>query len=183
MIQIFTVCVLFQINMNWGIISCGKISNDFCLALKSKAKRHDHKIIGCAARNIENSEKFAATHDIPTFYGNYQELLNDQRVEIVYIGSINTCHFENCKEAINAGKHVVCEKPLVLNSEEAVVLFDLAKEKKVFLMEAMWSRFMPIYVELKDMIETGKLGKIHSASANFTTKMDSLPRIFNKNMA
>jgi len=100
----------------------------------------------------------------------------------VYIGSINTCHFENCKEAINAGKHVVCEKPLVLNSEEAVVLFDMAKEKNVFLMEAMWSRFMPIYVKLKDMLETGKLGKIHSASANFTTKMDSLPRIFNKNM-
>ena len=168
--------------MNWGIISCGKISNDFCLALKSKTRRHEHKIVACAARSLLNAEDFSKIHDISRCFDSYAEVFQDPDVQIVYIGSINTAHFDHCKDAILAKKHVLCEKPMVLKSSEAEYLFKIAKENNVFLMEAMWSRFMPIYDELSNILKSEKLGKICSATANFTTKSSEVLRIKEKSM-
>jgi dihydrodiol dehydrogenase / D-xylose 1-dehydrogenase (NADP) len=94
--------------LNWGIASAGKISKDFCAAVLSY-KSELQKIEAVAARNINDAKAFAEKFNIPSSYGSYDELMRDERVNIVYVGSINVTHKEICLKAINAGKHVLCK--------------------------------------------------------------------------
>ena len=157
----------------WGIISCGKISHDFCLAINESRVDHldktiTHKLVACATRNnYETAEKFRKLHSIQKAYGSYSELLADDEIEIVYIGAINTVHFDIIKASLNAGKHVLCEKPFVLKASEAEEIFALAKSKNLFCMEAMWSRFHPGYKLLKSKLNTETYGNVISAQASF----------------
>ena len=104
-------------------------------------------MIAVAARNLKSAEDFAAKFDIKKAYGSYKELANDPYVEVVYVGSINTAHLEICKMLLNHDKHVLCEKPLGMNVKETEEMLKLAQKKKLFFMEAIWSR----YVEKKNM--------------------------------
>lgn len=123
-----------ELVLNWGIVSAGLISEDFCIALKS-LKSSKHVIAAVAARKLDDAKKLADKMKIPTFYDSYDTLFADKKVNIVYIGSINTTHRELCLKAIAAGKHVLCEKPMTMNRAEQEEVLNAAKQKKVFFME------------------------------------------------
>ena len=124
--------------LNWGIISAGLISQDFCTAVQSlNSDKHVIKAIG--ARNQDDAKKFAERFGVPKAYGSYDEVYADKDVNVVYIGSINTTHRENCLKAIQAGKHVLCEKPMSMSVEEQEEVLKAAAEKGVFFMVTMVS--------------------------------------------
>uniref|UniRef100_A0A336MJ14 Trans-1,2-dihydrobenzene-1,2-diol dehydrogenase n=1 Tax=Culicoides sonorensis TaxID=179676 RepID=A0A336MJ14_CULSO len=152
--------------LKWGIVTVGKISHDFVNALTTLPS-DDHVVIAAAARSAEDAKKFAAAHDIPKFYAGYELLAKDPEINVVYIGSVNAKHYELCKLYLEHGKHVLCEKPLCVNSKQTESLLKFAKEKKLFLMEAIWSRFFPSYVYTKEMINKGALGEITEVDVEF----------------
>lgn len=123
-----------QITLNWGIVSAGLISEDFCIAVKS-LKSNDHVLKGVAARKLADAKKFAEKFQIPNFYDSYDKLFVNKEINIVYIGAVNHTHKDLCLKAIEAGKHVLCEKPMTLNKTEQELVLKAAEKKKVFFME------------------------------------------------
>jgi len=154
----------------WGIVSAGKISNDFVAAVRS-ANDGEHKFVAVAARNLASAEAFAKTHDIPQAYGSYEELAHDSDVEVVYVGSITSEHFSLGKLMLENGKHVLMEKAMTPSSTQTKALCTLAKKNKLFLMEALWSRCLPSYNCLKDLISSGVVGDIVHVDANLGIAM------------
>ncbi|RNA32836.1 trans-1-2-dihydrobenzene-1-2-diol dehydrogenase-like [Brachionus plicatilis] len=162
--------------LNWGIAACGLISQDFCTALRA-TKMPNHALKACAARSLERAEKFAQKFEIPSFYGSYDELFADKNVNIVYIGTTNNTHKEVCLKAINAGKHVLCEKPMSLNKQDQEEVFKAAKEKGIFFMEALWTRFFSIVKKFKEQITNGSIGDIRFIISNFMVPIKSVERL------
>lgn len=167
--------------LKWGIISAGKISNDFVVGLSCLASV-EHKIVAIAARNLKRANDFAKLHGIPTAYGSYAELAKNQEIDVIYIGSVNPEHLEIAKLMMESGKHVLCEKPLCLNSKQANELVQLAKRKKIFLMEAIWSRFFPAYAYLRKLIENGSVGQIKEIEVSFGFDLRSVDRLQKKEL-
>ena len=125
--------------IRWGICSAGKVSHDFLVGLKTLPEI-SHQVLAVAARSLDSAQSFASKHSIPRAYGSYEELAKDQELDVIYIGIINPSHFSCARMMIEAGKSVLCEKPFTMNAAEAKELIGLAREKNVFLMEAMWTR-------------------------------------------
>ena len=147
-----------------GIIGPGAISRLFAEGAK---EAHNIELAAVASRDKSRAEVFAESFGIETVHDSYQALLQDETIELVYIGLINTRHFYAARQAILAGKGVILEKPLTLNAYEAKLLIDLAKEENVFLMEAMWTRFHPINRKVLDWIEDGEIGDIKRVEVSF----------------
>jgi dihydrodiol dehydrogenase / D-xylose 1-dehydrogenase (NADP) len=122
----------------WGIASAGHISHDFVTALSNATDRHT--VVAVAARSIDRAKEFASRHDIPTHYGNYKSLAADTNVDVVYVGAIHPAHHDISMMMMEAGKNVLCEKPLAMNVKETKEIVEVARKNKVFLMEAIWSR-------------------------------------------
>ncbi len=152
--------------LRWGIIGAGEISRQWALA------SHHCKgatITAVAARNIERAEAFAKKHGIERAHGSYQELLQSDDIDVVYIGTIDSLHKQHCIQAIEAGKHVLCEKALAWNPADAREMFDAANKKNVMLQDGMWTRFMPAVEHARYLMETGKIGEIMTVQADFDT--------------
>lgn len=162
--------------MNWGIVAAGKISNDFVTAVATLPDT-DHRVVAIAARDLNRARDFAELHDIEKSYGSYEELAGDPNVEVAYIGVLNPQHYAVVKLMLENGKHVLCEKPLCMNEREAKELIAFAEQKKLFLMEAMWSRFFPSYQYLRQQIESGKLGDIREVHVSFGLNMENVDRL------
>lgn len=167
--------------LRWGIASAGKISNDFVVGL-SCLPIEEHKVVAVAARDLKRAEDFAKLHAIPTAYASYVELAENSEIEVIYVGSVNTEHLEIAKLMLSNGKHVLCEKPLCLNKKQSMELVKLAKSKKLFLMEAIWSRFFPAYTHLRQSIENGSLGQIQSIDVEFGFDLRSVDRLQKKDL-
>jgi len=165
----------------WGIASAGKISHDFVCALKTLPKS-DHEVTAVAARSLKSAQEFAERHSIPTAVGSYEELAKLPSVEIVYIGTINTNHYETAKLMLENGKHVLCEKPLCMNQIQTSSLLEFAKSKKLFFMEAVWSRCFPVYKELKEMIKRGDIGEVREVIVQFGFPLDHVARVNSKEL-
>lgn len=152
--------------LRWGIATVGKISHDFVNALTTLVSG-EHVVVAAAARSLDDAKKFAESHDIPKFYAGYELLAKDPEIDVVYIGSVNAKHYELCVLMLDHGKHVLCEKPLCVNAKQTEALLKLAKAKKLFLMEGIWSRFFPSYVYTKEMISKGELGEVTEVDVEF----------------
>jgi len=166
--------------MNWGIVSASRISNKYVEALKEEGCQ----IYAVAARDIERANNFKRKHNIKIAYGSYEELFNDKNVDIVYISNLNHEHYETVIKAIEAKKHVICEKPLSISHQQAVNMAKAATINNVFLMEAMWTRCLPIYKEIHNLINSGEIGEIMQVRADFSfmaEKKDGA-RFLNKDM-
>ncbi|XP_002742436.1 trans-1,2-dihydrobenzene-1,2-diol dehydrogenase-like [Saccoglossus kowalevskii] len=169
--------------LRWGIASAGMISNDFCVALKT-LNAEEHNIVAVAARSLDRAKEFAERFSISKAYGSYEELANDKDIDVVYIGAINTQHVGLSKMMLNCGKSVLCEKPLGVNLRETKEVLSLAKEKKLFCMEAIWSRFFPAYEEIRSIVNSGKIGDVKYVYADFGIKdLLDVPRLAKKEMA
>ncbi len=166
----------------WGIIGTGRISNLFAEALKSLDAA---QIYAVGSRSEAGSKSFASKWQVPKIYSSYDDVYSDRDVEIIYIGTPHNFHFKNVSDALNAGKHVLCEKPLTINAVQARTLVDLAREKGLFLMEAMWNRFQPWYSVVKQLMDDGSLGELNHFKADLSFQFDVGPehRIFNPNLA
>ena len=125
--------------LRWGICSAGKISHDFLVGLKALPET-SHSIQAVAARSLESAQAFATKHAIPRAYGSYEELAKDPKLDVIYIGTIHPSHLSCARMMLEAGKAVLCEKPLTMNAEDTKQLIALAREKNVFLMEGVWMR-------------------------------------------
>jgi predicted dehydrogenase len=141
--------------LRWGMMGPGGITLTIV---------HDFGLVGITfdavgSRSAERAEAYAKTHSIPKAYGSYEQLVADPDLDIIYIATTHNAHFENAKLALSAGKHVLLEKPFTLDASQAKALVALAKENDVFLMEAMWTRFLPNHVALFEKIQEGLIGK------------------------
>ncbi|XP_037034560.1 trans-1,2-dihydrobenzene-1,2-diol dehydrogenase-like [Bradysia coprophila] len=161
--------------LNWGIISAGKISHDFVTALGTLTDYH--RVVAVAARDLCRAKEFAKLHDIEKYYETYEALANDPTVEVVYIGCLNPQHFPVAMMMLENGKHVLCEKPLCINEREVRKLVALAQERKLFLMEAIKSRFYPSYQYLRQQIESGSLGEIQQVNVTMGSLIAHVERM------
>ncbi len=150
--------------IRWGIIGAGNIATTFATALNGMK---DTKLVAVASRDIERAMKFATNYQVEKAYGSYEEIIKDSEIDVIYIATPHTEHKANAELCIKNGKSVLCEKPFTINEKEARYLMDLAKEHKVFLMEAMWTKFLPATKKVKQWIADGKIGKIQNMQISF----------------
>jgi predicted dehydrogenase len=150
--------------IGWGILGPGKIAQSFVNDLKLVK---DGKLVAAASRNIERAQAFASEYDAIYAFGSYEELFTCDEVDVIYIATPHTGHMEWAIKAMQAGKHVLCEKPLGINAVEVSEMISVAKENKVFLMEALWSRFNPSLKKIKQLISDGHIGDVGYVHADF----------------
>lgn len=162
--------------LRWGIVSAGTTAHDFACAV-STLPDSDHKVVAVAAKGLDNAQRFAELHGISVFYGSYETLAKDPIVDIVYIGTVNTVHYEVAIMMLDAGKHVLCEKPLCVNEGQSKALLDYAREKKLFCMEGMRSRFFPAYNHLRDRLKQEDLGDIREVKTELGFPISKVERI------
>ena len=167
--------------INWGIIGTGAIANTFALALTGVKEAN---LYGIASRSLEKAKAFATKHNITLSYGNYEELIDNPDIDVIYIGTPHTEHFAHAKACILGKKHVLCEKPMTINSEETKELVRLAKENQVFLMEAMWTKFLPATTCIKEWIDSDRIGRVQFMNINFgfAGEQDYSRRLFNPDL-
>lgn len=118
------------------------------------------------SRSQEKADAFAAKHGFKKAYGSYESMLSDSEVELVYIATPHGVHEENLMECLNSGKNILCEKSFTLNEKQAESVLDNAAEKGLYVAEAIWCRYSPMALTIKDFIKSGKLGKINTITAN-----------------
>ncbi|XP_044257037.1 trans-1,2-dihydrobenzene-1,2-diol dehydrogenase-like isoform X1 [Tribolium madens] len=162
--------------LKWGIVSAGRICHDFVTAVQTYPET-DHKIVAVGARSLNNAQKFAKDHKIPKAYEGYEGIAKDKEVDIVYVGNLNPQHFEVSKLMLEHGKHVLCEKPFTMNEKQTRKLVELAHQKNLFLMEAIWSRCFPAYKEMKRLIDSGAIGEVLFASVHFGHALQHVERL------
>ena len=151
-----------DVTIRYGILSAAQIVPRFVAGVKESDMG---EVVALAASDLTRAQQMAADLDIPQAYGSYQELFADEKVDIVYIANYNKGHYEACKQALLAGKHVLVEKPFVLSWDEADELFDLAQKQQRFLMEAQKAVFLPVTQWVKEKVQAGLLGRIRYAKA------------------
>lgn len=163
---------------NWGIVAPGHIAQKFSIGL---AQNFQAKRYAVASRELQKAKEFAKEFGFAKAYGSYEELFHDPEVDIIYVASPNHMHFEHTIEALQAGKHVLCEKPFALNSHEVTIMSALAHRKNLFLMEALWTRFIPSYLKTVEWIKSGVIGEPKQLTANFgfVAQYDPQSRLFN----
>lgn len=151
--------------MKWGILATGTIAAKFAETVNMMET--EQVLVACASRTMEKAEAFRAKYGIIRAYDSYEAMMQDPDVDAVYIATPNNMHYENCVMCLEAGKHVLCEKPFTVDREEAEKLFALAKEKGLFIMEAFWIRFLPALQKMKELIEDGIIGNVIWARSDY----------------
>jgi len=150
--------------VNWGIVGTGNISTQFAQGLQQV----DHaRIFAVASRNKDSAKMFAKAFDIPKYYGSYEEMAKDAELDIVYIGTPHPQHFENVMLFLEAGFAVVCEKPLGVNAAQTEQMIAKAREKIVFFLEGMWTRFFPAFQQALEWVRSGRIGEPKMLYADF----------------
>lgn len=160
--------------MNIGILGAGNIARNMAKTLN---RMDDAVCFAVASRGKEKAEKFAKEFGIQKAYGSYEELVSDPDVELVYIATPHSHHFEHAKLCIAHGKSVLCEKAFTANAAQARELITYAEEKKVFITEAIWVRYLPSRRMLEEIIEGGEIGEITSVTANLGYDIKNVERL------
>ncbi|MFZ4874700.1 Gfo/Idh/MocA family protein [Janthinobacterium sp. Mn2066] len=164
--------------IRWGILGTGKIARAMAQGLRDAPGA---QLVAVASRSSAGAQAFGAEFDIERRHASYQALADDANVDVIYIATPHTQHAENALMCLAAGKHVVCEKPFTMHAREAQAVVSLAREKKLFLMEAMWSRFLPAAQEAKRIIASGEIGVVRQIQADigFVATFPPEHRMFN----
>lgn len=148
----------------WGVIGTGNIANNF---VKGLSVLPNAELYAVASRTKAKADEFANKYGFTKAYGSYEELVKDSNIDVVYIATPNSSHKKDAILCINNGKAVLCEKPFTLNSKETEEVIKLAREKKVFLMEAMWSRFFPVMEQVRKWLKEEVIGELRMINADF----------------
>ncbi|MBK7711439.1 MAG: Gfo/Idh/MocA family oxidoreductase [Bacteroidales bacterium] len=148
----------------WGILAPGKMSAKFTRALKLL---ENVELFAVGSRDINRASQFAAEFGFKKAYGSYEELATDSEVEIIYVASPHSRHYEHTLLCLKNRKAVLVEKAFSLNNREAAEMIDEATRQKVFLMEALWPPFQPLYQKTREILDSGEAGKIIHMNARF----------------
>lgn len=151
--------------MKIGFIGAGRIANTLAATM---AKMEDVTLYAVAARDLDRAKAFAEKYGFPTAYGSYEEMLSDPEVELVYIATPHSHHAQHMKLCIAHGKNVLCEKAFTLNAAEAREIQILAKEKGVYVAEAIWTRYMPSRQIINSLLSSGVIGNITAMTCNLS---------------
>lgn len=168
--------------IRWGILSTGGIAATFVRGLRDLP---DAAVVAVGSRTQAAAEAFGDEHGIARRHGSYAALAADPAVDVIYIGTPHNLHAENMRLCLEAGKAVLCEKPFTVNAAEAAAAVALARERRLFLMEAMWARFRPHMVELRRLLAEGVIGEPRMVRANFGFRrpLDPAHRLFAPELA
>jgi len=168
--------------VRWGILSAGRMAGRFAVDLR---KTPGTEIVAVAARSVQRAEAFALKHRIPRAHGSYEALAKDPDIDVIYVATTHNFHKSHTLLCLENGKHVLCEKPFALNAIEARQMIACAGEKRLFLMEAMWSRFNPAYKRAMQWIKEGLIGEVRMLSADlgFRATWEPEHRLFNPGLA
>lgn len=157
--------------IRWGILATGGIARAFTNDLVLNG----FNVQAVGSRSQGSADAFAATFGIPNAHPSYEALVADPDVDIIYISTPHPFHAANAALALNAGKHVLIEKPIALNAKEAREIMDLAASKNLLVLEAMWTRFLPHMVRIREIIASGVLGDVHTLIADHTQDLPDDP--------
>ena len=162
----------------WGILAPGKMSAKFTKGLKLL---DNVELYAVGSRDKLRAEKFASDQGYKKFYGSYEELANDKDVDVIYVASPHSYHYEHTLMCLKNKKAVICEKSFALNSREVKAMISEAEKQKVFLMEALWPPFQPIYRKTKEILSGSEPGKLIHLDARFSFQApyDPVDRKFN----
>ncbi|MGB7784631.1 MAG: Gfo/Idh/MocA family oxidoreductase, partial [Salinimicrobium sp.] len=167
--------------IKWGIIGPGQIARKFARSLQEV---DDAQLYAVASRTLERAEAFAEETGAAKAFGSYEEMLMDAEVDVVYIATPHVFHKEHTLLSLKHGKPVLCEKPFAINRAQVKEMISNAKEKRVFLMEAMWTPFLPHIIYLREVLSSGKYGKVKRLTADFgfAAAFDKNGRLFKKSL-
>ena len=168
--------------IRWGILGPGRIAHKFCADL---LKVDDAKIMAVGSRSIDRAEAFAQQYDIPHAYGSYDALVQSNEIDVIYVATPHNAHYENTITCLTHGKHVLCEKPMGINSDQVRSMISTAANKNLFLMEAIWTAFFPAIAKVRDLIAEDAIGPIKMIEADFgfTATIDPNHRLYNPILA
>jgi predicted dehydrogenase len=156
----------------WGILGPGRVAQKFAEGLKLC----DNAILwSVGSRSMSRAERFAKKFGFDRSYGSYEELVADPELDVVYVATPHSHHYEHTLLCLNNGKNVLCEKAFALNLKEVNEMISVAREKKLFLMEALWPPFQPSYQEADRIIKSGELGKVLTMAGRFGFTADYSP--------
>ncbi|HOK51197.1 MAG: Gfo/Idh/MocA family oxidoreductase [Bacteroidales bacterium] len=167
--------------IHWGILGTGRIAEKFAIGLQHVTNA---QLYAVGSRTKEQAIQFASRYNIPRAYGSYAELAADPNVDVIYIASPHVFHAEHTLLCLEAGKAVLCEKPFAMNARQVSDMIKKAKEKDLFLMEALWTRFLPTVRHTEQLIASGVIGDIIQIQSDFGFKAEYDPqwRLFNKQL-
>ncbi|MGN6030931.1 MAG: Gfo/Idh/MocA family protein [Thermomicrobiales bacterium] len=168
--------------VRWGILGTGRIAHKFANDLQKAAP--GATIVAVGSRSQDSADAFGDEFGIPHRHASYEELAADPEVEVVYVSTPHPWHYEASLICLNGGKHVLCEKAFTMNAREAKGLVAAAREKDLFLMEAMWTRFRPTMVKLRELVAAGELGELQYATAavGWQSPFELKSRVFRKDL-
>ncbi|MCQ2009774.1 Gfo/Idh/MocA family oxidoreductase [Sporolactobacillus sp. STSJ-5] len=149
--------------LNWAILGTGTIASEFADTLHQSGR----PVFAVASRQFERAQKFANDHHVENAYRSYDELLSNPKINVVYIATPHSNHYELMIKCLEYGKHILCEKSITVNSEQLNHVIHLAKEKQLFVIEAMTIYHMPLYEKLNNLIANGKIGKLRMIQVSF----------------
>lgn len=148
----------------WGIVSTGRITHQFAQDFEFV---ENGELWAVSSRSQDTADKFAAQYKVPRAYSSYADMLQDEHVDAVYIATPHNNHYQNTLDAIAAGKAVLCEKPFTVNAEECIELTHRANEAGVYVMEAMWTYFLPAIQKARQWVKEGRIGHVLHVKADF----------------
>lgn len=162
--------------MKVGILGAGNIACKMAETI-NLLNDQDIELYAIGSSSYKRSEEFAKKYGIEKAYGSYEELVSDDAIDLIYVATIHTMHYEHALLCLNHQKNVLVEKPFTVNVKEAKVLFEVAKEKNLFICEAMWTRFMPSAKYFKDIIKNNVIGEVHSITADIGYNLADVKRM------
>lgn len=167
--------------INWGILGAGLIASRLAKAI---TEVDGALLYGIGSRDISKSKKFAAEYGATEAFASYEDLCACPDIDVIYIATPHSFHKEHAKLAISHGKHVLCEKPFALNAQDSAEMISYAREKNVFIMEAMWSTLLPGMQKLKSLLAEGAIGQplYMEADFGFQAPYDKEARLFNPSL-
>ena len=167
--------------LHWAVIGCGVIANEMANGLQKMGRT----LYAVANRTHEKAVAFAEKYQIDKVYDSIDEVFLDDKVDIIYITTPHNTHYQYMKKALESGKHIFVEKSITLNSRELMEMVSLAREKNLLIGEAMTIWHMPLYQKLRDIVQSGELGKVQMITMNFGSfkEYDMSNRFFNMNLA
>ena len=166
--------------MKIGILGAGKISHSTVPAMIAL---EEIECWAVASRSLEKAQAFAEKYGFRKAYGSYEEMLSDPEVELVYVATPHSHHFEHMMLCLNHGKAVLCEKAFTMNAEQAKQVMEYAKAHGIFAAEAIWPRYMPSRKLIDDVIAGGVIGKVNTLTANLSYVIHEVPRIYRPELA
>jgi predicted dehydrogenase len=168
--------------VRWGIVATGIISGFFVEDLRLDPRS---EVVAVGSRTAASAQAFAGRFGIPVAHGSYEALVEDENVDVVYVGASHNAHFGAAKAALEAGKAVLCEKPLTVRASQAEELVRIARERQLFFMEAMWMRCRPGFADLRAMLARDEIGEVRelSAALGFVATADQAVRLQDPNQA